>query len=472
MRRHLRHVLRRFLLSLTIVTVGVGIMVCAGPVMPQTETGQSACNNARRTGGDESSHASTLDASAVGGEGGTRSSGRSEHPRFVQPGSAIEDSTGHALDAFHEALAVVERASEPGVLARVSAFGDSHTAADFMTGQLRRRLQERFGDGGHGFIAAGRPWPSYRHRNIRSGAKGRWDTFRVRQSRRDDSFDGRVGLAGVAVETSKINSMVWVATETEGPVGLNASRFELYYLSHPSGGRFGVTLDNEIVARLSSRSPEPLPSYFVIDADDGAHELRIETQGRGSVRLFGTVVEREGPGVVVDSLGINGARITAMLAWDDEVFTHNLAHRGPDLIVFWYGANSVGDNWYTLEQYEQWVREAVTRVQRAVPDASCLLVGPPDMARATLADRGPPGTPPALHGIITAQRDAASLCGCGFFDTYEAMGGEGSNLLWADQDPPMVAGDGIHFTMAGYRALADLLYDALADDYQRYLETN
>src|SRR5207302_11012269 len=35
--------------------------------------------------------------------------------------------------------------------------GDSHTAADFFTGELRKRLQARYGDGGVGYVTAGRP---------------------------------------------------------------------------------------------------------------------------------------------------------------------------------------------------------------------------------------------------------------------------------------------------------------------------
>jgi lysophospholipase L1-like esterase len=137
-----------------------------------------------------------------------------------------------------------------------------------------------------------------------------------------------------------------------------------------------------------------------------------------------------------------------------------------------YGANSVGDDWYSIEQYEQWVIDAMTRVRRAIPDASCLWVGPPDMARPTLAYDGPAGTPPAIHQIIAAQRDAAELVGCGYYSSYEAMGGEDSNLRWAEQEPSLVSGDGIHFTAPGYRLLGDMLYEALIDGYERYIETN
>src|SRR5580704_16361567 len=43
--------------------------------------------------------------------------------------------------------------------------GDSHTAADYFTGELRQKLQARYGDGGVGYLDAGKP-----HLGVRSGA--------------------------------------------------------------------------------------------------------------------------------------------------------------------------------------------------------------------------------------------------------------------------------------------------------------
>jgi hypothetical protein len=37
--------------------------------------------------------------------------------------------------------------------------GDSHTAADFFTGEVRRYVQARYGNGGPGYVEAGRPHP-------------------------------------------------------------------------------------------------------------------------------------------------------------------------------------------------------------------------------------------------------------------------------------------------------------------------
>ena len=478
MRSHLDRALRRLILMVCIAIGGTATIVCgAGNVHLVADLPSSLEEDSSWGEGDEWARGLATAPPGVRfspeGAAGTRILGADDtEDDDLAPGSVIEDDSQHAMDAFYETLSRVEREAEVELIARLACYGDSHTAADFMTGQLRRRLQARFGDAGHGFVAAGRPWPSYRHRDIRSGSRGRWHPRRIRHAARRGESDGLLGMAGVGVESEASGPEIWVSTVTEGPVGRSASKFELFYLAQPQGGRFGVYLDDELVARVSTRADRATPGYFAAETEDGAHRYRVESLGGGPVRLFGTIVERAGPGVVVDSMGINGARVTQFLAWDEEFFRDNLNQRETDLVVLLYGANSVGDDWYNIEQYGQWVIDAMTRVRRSLPDASCLWVGPPDMARATLAYSGPDGTPPAIHRIIEAQRDAAGLVGCAYFDSFQAMGGEDSNLRWAEQDPSLVSPDGIHFTAPGYRLLGDMLYEALIDGYEHYLEAH
>ena len=51
--------------------------------------------------------------------------------------------------------------------------GDSHTSADFLTGELRRRLQARYGRGAPGYITAGRPHIGVRTSSLSHEGLGR-----------------------------------------------------------------------------------------------------------------------------------------------------------------------------------------------------------------------------------------------------------------------------------------------------------
>ncbi|MCS5515492.1 hypothetical protein NWF32_09780 [Pseudomonas qingdaonensis] len=59
-------------------------------------------------------------------------------------------------------------------------FGDSHTAADLFSGEMRRLLQSQYGDGGIGFVAA-TPVPGTRYDNlILKTARRQWELVSAR----------------------------------------------------------------------------------------------------------------------------------------------------------------------------------------------------------------------------------------------------------------------------------------------------
>jgi hypothetical protein len=67
--------------------------------------------------------------------------------------------------------------------------------------------------------------------------------------------------------------------------------------------------------------------------------VRLKTLGGGEVRLFGAVLERDGPGVVYDSLGVDGTRVKLLSRFDPLHWTEQLKARQVDLVVLHYGTN-------------------------------------------------------------------------------------------------------------------------------------
>ncbi len=78
-----------------------------------------------------------------------------ESEKFFGQQTPIEMSQKHVLDDFHRGL---DRAKAKKGKVRILQFGASHTAADLWTGHFRKLMQNRFGDGGLGFIMPVRPW--------------------------------------------------------------------------------------------------------------------------------------------------------------------------------------------------------------------------------------------------------------------------------------------------------------------------
>jgi len=392
--------------------------------------------------------ASPLDGLAASAKAGAHATGRpiATTPVDIVPKrgassvGALERPA--ALRRFFDALSRLESGQSQEDV-RITQFGDSHTAADIQTAAVRRTLQNRFGDGGRGFVAIGRPWKRWLQDGVRVGMSTEWAPEKGKLEHGRPAGDGLYGLSGIGLFTRQRGARAWTDVTTK------TSRAELSYLEQPSGGAFDVFVDGVRVVRVSTRSERTLSAYRAFDvAESSAHQVEVRSVGDGDVRVYGMSLDRAQHGVVVDALGINGARVTtSLLSWNEQHFAEQLRHRSPSLVVLAYGTNESVDTALPQHVYERYLVDALGRIARAVPTASCLLLGPPDRAIDT---KDGWVTAPKIVEIIAAQRRVAEAAGCAFYDQLAAMGGEGAIAAWSMEEPPRAQKDRVHLTKEGY----------------------
>jgi len=363
------------------------------------------------------------------------------------------------LTRLYEALAALDDGHAHDDV-RILQYGDSHTASDVGSAVFRRILQARFGDGGRGFVALGRPWKGYVQDGIHGSMTKEFEPERPRLKDGVITGDGSYGLLGVAIGATKSGA------RASTDVGARSSRIEIAYWRDPQGGSAEVFVDGARAGRFNARADPPGPGFLALDVADASHEVEVQTVSDGEVRVFGMALDRSQAGVVVDALGINGAQIFTALRWDEGHFAEQLRHRIPDAVVLAYGTNEALDPSIGDPQYERGLVDLLGRIARAAPGASCVLLGPPDLGRRAGDDRVW-ATWPRVYEIVTMQRRVAGAAGCAFYDQVAAMGGPGSILGWAAEAEPRGARDRVHLTRTGYAELAtafatDLLrgYDA------------
>jgi lysophospholipase L1-like esterase len=362
-------------------------------------------------------------------------------PRLAE----IEDPSGFALASFYEMLSLTARGDAS---TRIVHYGDSHVAADLMTGVLREDLALCFGDAGPGFILPGQT----RNRNlafIAARSKG-WE---VRGLTVKSSIQhSRLGISGISLNTDQAGEWIRISAACVS--------FDLYFLERPGGGQVQVALDGLTYTRkLSLESDRTAPAYFFIAAGKGDHHsVEMRSLGSGTVTLLGVIAERDSPGIEYDALGINGARAARPLMWDPKLLQSNLQRRDPDLILVAYGTNEVGDPDLDLVEYGKSFKALLERLRRATPRASLLVLGSPDRA---VREGGGWRTIHSLEALVEVQRRVAFAVGAAFYDQFRAMGGEGSISSWAATKPALAQPDRVHLTKEGYRSLAEGLYAEL-----------
>jgi lysophospholipase L1-like esterase len=331
-------------------------------------------------------------------------------------------------------------------------FGDSHTAADSLTGRLRANLQQRFGDGGAGFSFPGRPFRGYRRFDVQGGgASQRWESEGLRTA----AGDGLFGLGGISISTAFKDQLVFVEADCE--------YLEVFYLQQPGGGRIALYEDGQ-PAREFSTDGELAPGYLTHQTAAGLHRFEIRTLDHAPVRLYGWVTEKA-HGVTYEAMGINGAEAALILRWNEAMLASYIGRRNPALIVLAYGTNEAGDRQWTLASYREMFETILDRLRRAAPVASILVLGPPDRLTRVKGRWVPLEN---LDMIVAAQREASRRHGCAFWDTRARMGGKGSMRDWvyAELGQP----DYVHFTSAGYRRLADTLFQDIIQEFQVFLK--
>jgi len=373
-------------------------------------------------------------------------------PHLKTPGPvALFDDSGGALDGFYQSLWLTEKGQ---AVTRIVHFGDSPTTADLITGDVRAMLQNRFGDAGHGFILIAKPWAWYQHR----GAEPSGSKWQMLAASHFEVRDGLFGLGGVSFTGSASSRSRIVFQEPQ-------SRFELYFLRQPGGAAVTITAPGQPPVHIETQGEAKSAGFAAFDFPAGASKL--ELQPEGAVRLFGLTAERPGPGVVYDSLGLNGASITVLSRiFNQQHLAEELRHRNPNLVIVNYGTNEADFAAFVDRQYEKELRETIRRIRAAVPQASILVMSPMDRGHRT--GLGEIQTMDTIPRIVAIQKRVAQETGCGFFNTFGAMGGEGTMARWYAAKPRLVSADLIHPYPAAGKEIAGVFVREITTGLMRF----
>jgi hypothetical protein len=381
-------------------------------------------------------------------------------PREFQP---VEDPKGTLLP-FYEALARTD-AKQAGAITRVTHLGDSSIGHDGLPHAIRTRMQDRFGDGGAGFLLIDRAAinTNYSSKVANIATTTAWEAcFITNLCKRD----GRYGLGGHTFWANGEASSV-ISTRPDGAYGTTVSRIELWYLAQPRGGRIKLKVDRQEPEVIPTLADAPEDRWHVVDLEPGAHRITVSAAGGGQTRAYGMVLETDGPGLVWESVSLIGAFTKRLNGYDTDHIAGQIAHRSADLLVLNFGGNDlrrlVGGS-VTPEEYTQEYGEALDRLKAQRPTQPCLIVG--------VIDHGKSGTytvaPAIVDSMIDTQRKVAFDHGCAFFDTVAAMGGAGSLRKWRERSPSLAEPDLKHLNNRGRDLMGKLMYQALVAGYESF----
>lgn len=341
-------------------------------------------------------------------------------PEYINTGAnKIELPSGANRDAWRKLAHDMDALKSHGGHIDIMHIGDSHIQAEMGTSQVRKRMQERYGNAGRGLITAFRL----------AGTNQPVDYFIVSENPTDSQcrllkrpWPITPGFTGVASSSQWSNKITFGNKEQ----GHDFDRARIY------------------------TSLGTLPLSWNAPVDSAAFRAFAGERVYGMYTYNSTA-----PGIVYSTIGNNGACYSDYLLIDG--FEDAVASFSPRLIVVSMGANEAYSG-KTPEQIESATRQLLSNLRKANPESLFLVWLP--MESHLKDDNGNY----SIHQGVPVARDiinkVARENGAAIWNFYDVAGGEGVAQRWVD-DGLMNPRDHIHLLRAGYQLQGDLAADAL-----------
>lgn len=378
-----------------------------------------------------------------------------------------KDSLRRSLDNFFEALAGV---SEEGQGIRILHYGDSQIEGDRITDYLRQKLQSNFGGSGPGIIAA---MPVAQSVGIRQSWSDNWDRYT-----NFAAIDKRVphknfGIAAGFCRYAAFNDTVsdkkaWLKIKTYTSAGTSVSNYgkvKMFY----AAARKKVSVEfyeNGILKKSDTLARKGNFNVIQFELTQAPNTFEIKFEGKDSPDIYGLSLENGG-GVMIDNFGLRGSSGTFFHQMNGAHLKQFYDYLNTKMIILQFGGNALPaiKDKAMCENFGSYLRAQINTIKKLSPGVSILVVGPSDMS---IKQGENYVTYPLLEDLRDAIRSAAFATNSAFFDMYDCMGGKNSMLSWVDQG--IAATDYIHFSPAGARKIAVLLYSAIMNDYNLFIQ--
>ncbi len=282
-----------------------------------------------------------------------------------------------SLNRFHQRLADLRAGRAPRVV--ILQIGDSHTAADYMTGQLRARFQARFGSGGRGLMQPGIPYPYHRAEGIRITQAGKWQVLSSNKRKPDTAA---YGLSGYVLRSVMAGDTIML-DERSG-----ADTLTIGYWQRPGAGSFEVIANQETFGRIETSGEVERRGEIKLNlARNGpvpaghGWTIKLRTLGDGPVDLMDLAMTRIG-GVEIVNLGFIGAQVSILGRWHWPTVAEQIKDLDPAVVLVAFGTNEGFAPAAGIQgSYEIEFEQRLTALEAAAPNAALVVVGPPDAAR-------------------------------------------------------------------------------------------
>jgi lysophospholipase L1-like esterase len=381
--------------------------------------------------------------------------GIEEYPFIDYEGDTLVNTD--FLVQFYDKLLKLENGDSSQV--SILHIGDSQIQAELLSSEVRKSFQFVFGNAGRGLVfpysAAGINEPA----DYRSSTNVKWTAAKI-NSENQYPFPG---ISGISIFSNKNGAYFDITTTNHDDLNYAFDRVTLIHTKDSLQFDCRFTDSDSKKGYLMSASPmEPGEITTSVRFEQPANYVRIMAEQtnslQSSISINGLILQNSQPGVLYNSVGINGAHFSDYNKSD--LFFSQMQVLKPDLVIISLGTTEGADMKVTENEIIAAVSIMLRRISSANPKTCVLIATPADVYFNKKYKN------PYLEAVQRALIKSADSLHVAYWDMYSITGGFGSCAEWRQAD--LMQNDGIHFNKKGYTVQGSLLYKAIMDGYLKY----
>ena len=358
---------------------------------------------------------------------------------------------------------------------RIIHYGDSQIEGDRITAYLRNKIQTKFGGYGPGMI----PFINVYHTNsFKQTASSHWKRYACFPNYLKGIKHKRYGaMNSFARFTHPVNDSSYLKNnETEASIVIGKSssaygtaqtfnRVKIYYGNCKVPVSVNVYNNDELIHTDTLKYDGAMHS-FELTFSETPENLKYVFKGKDSPDFYCFMLDGA-YGIGVDNVAMRGSSGTFVTTGDMSHLKSFYDQLGAELFIMQFGGNAMPYLKDTAQAYTvaNYFLSQLQALKRLRPGCAIIVIGPSDMSAKI---DGEWKTYPMLPAFIGMLKKAAYKAGAGYWDIYQAMGGENSMPTWVEKD--LAGPDYTHFTPGGAKFVAEMFYEAFIFEYNKYLK--
>jgi len=334
--------------------------------------------------------------------------------------------------------------------------GDSHMQADYISHTIRTELQKVFGNAGRGLITPLKVAKTNEPFNYKTSSTSLW----VNQKCISKKGELPIGIGGICIRSNDTNAILHLRTFDTPGMDYSFQKIRLFQFTDSSS--YHLKIEDTLSKFTHLLKQKSFENNSLINLPYKTNNLMLtaskEDTTQSHITLFGFSLEKNQPGILHHSVGINGAKYSDYLR--SKLFIKQTSLLQPELIILNLGTNEAFQKSFDTTKFYLTIDSLVNELKIQNPLTTILLTTP---ANSFYYKQKSKTMPLVATTIIKYAKDH----NLAYWDLFEIGGGENSAISWKKN--LLLGNDGVHYTKEGYIHQGNLFVKAFFNAYNQYV---